>query len=273
MEDNLLKEENMLENYQNRFEDSVKERGKNYYEQNKVISCHKDNNIYYSKVRGSQDITYNVTIEKKEGELILFCDCPCEFECKHIYATLLAINDKAYDKVKLKEEVVERDTSIENIIKVIPAQDLKQYIIQQVKRNELKLDNQIFKDTFIKYYPKQKYNYYYYNLYNRLKLNINRNELLKNYQNKMVQYMMSNEYEEAFKIVKAIVEAYNDTDSLSHSMETADALLALEMPLRISYRKGNVKLKSNITNWLRKVKNKKYYNNYYLEDIIGRIKN
>ena len=271
MEKNINEEE-LFNNYQYLFDDSVKERGKNYYEQNKVISCHKDDNMYYSKVRGSQDVTYNITIEIDE-EVKFTCDCPCEFECKHIYATLLAIKDKTYDKVKLKEEVIERDTSIENILKVIPAQDLKQYIMQQVKRKELELDDQVFKDTFIRYYPKQKYNYYYNNLYNRLKLNINRNELLKNYQNKMVQYMISNEYEEAFKIVKAIVEAYNDTDSLSHSMETADALLALEMPLRISYRKGNTKLKSNINNWLRKVKNKKYYENYYLEDIIERIKN
>jgi Arc/MetJ family transcription regulator len=272
MDENLIKEEDMLKKYDKYFDDSVKERGQNYYDQNKVISCHRDDNIYYSKVRGSQDVTYNVTIERGE-DLIFSCDCPCEFECKHIYATLLAINAKAYDKVKLKEEVEERDTSIENILKVIPAQDLKQYIMQQVKRKELEIDDQVFKDTFIRYYPKQKYNYYYNNLFNRLKLNINRNELLKDYQNKMVQYMMSNEYEEAFKIVKAIVEAYNDSDSLSHSMETADALLALEMPLRIAYRKGNTKLKSNITNWLRKVKNKKYYENYYLEDIIERIKN
>src|SRR5215813_10263182 len=78
------------------FSSAVRSRGSDYFQEGRVkIKTGSDWEIY-AKVRGSR--TYNVDLSIEEDELVVHCDCP-DFEtepCKHLWATLLAANEKGY---------------------------------------------------------------------------------------------------------------------------------------------------------------------------------
>ena len=82
------------------FEYIIKKRGEDYYDCNKVLSCYKSSNKYYAKVLGSNSTNYNVEIELDEIEPKYSCTCPCDFNCKHEYAVLLAIQNRNYQEIK-----------------------------------------------------------------------------------------------------------------------------------------------------------------------------
>ena len=106
-------------------------------------------------------------------------------------------------------------------------------------------------------------------MYNALALeDTTTEELVDNYIESAKKYVNNNEFEESFKIVKSIVEAYNDTEKINFSSEVFDIISRLGIILRISFRKANEKTKKSIQQWANKLEKENYYNNYYLEDLI-----
>lgn len=76
----------------------ISERGKKYYEEHKVTYLEKIDDRYFAVVEGNEK--YLVIIQYNEENKIMqvYCSCPCEFYCKHIYAVILAIRDNMFNR-------------------------------------------------------------------------------------------------------------------------------------------------------------------------------
>lgn len=264
-------EEDLLEELDDEFSFQIKERGIDYYKSGNVILCLKDNNKYFAKVKGSNNEPYIVNIEITEDDILCDCSCPCDFPCKHEYAVLFAISNQEYTNIKLKPEVKEKKENLQNILKDIPAEDLKEYLLSPKGMNYVCFEMNSFEEYFKKYYPSQSYEYYYNNLYNALVLDNEYEKVIDSYINKIRQYISNLEYEEGFKILKSIIEAYNDSNKLNFDSYIINQFPTLGMLFRIMNRKCNKHLKDYINSYILELKKNNYYNNLYLEDIIMMI--
>lgn len=264
-------EEDLLEELDDEFSFQIKERGIDYYKSGNVILCLKDNNKYFAKVKGSNNEPYIVNIEITEDDILCDCSCPCDFPCKHEYAVLIAISNQEYTNIKLKPEVKEKKENLQNILKDIPAEDLKEYLLSSKGMNYVCFEMNSFEEYFKKYYPSQSYEYYYNNLYNALVLDNEYEKVIDSYINKIRQYISNLEYEEGFKISKSIIEAYNDSNKLNFDSYIINQFPTLGMLFRIINRKCNKHLKDYINSYILELKKNNYYNNLYLEDIIMMI--
>lgn len=78
------------------FNSVIKNRGQNYYKENKVyqVGCFGDG--YEAKVRGSNpynDYEVEIKVDDNNNITSMSCTCPYEANCKHEYATILYIRD------------------------------------------------------------------------------------------------------------------------------------------------------------------------------------
>ena len=250
------------------FEEPIKTRGENYYDAGRVVSCIKDKNHFHAKVLGSNDNCYDVNFDVDRYGVDYDCTCPCEFPCKHCYATLLAILDGEYREVDLKEEVFEVRNSLHQLVEKIPAEELKEYLLSDNGMEHVCFEVKAFENYFRNYLPVQSYEYYYNNLYNALVLDENAYDLIELDLRKVKQYINDNNYLESFKIIGAIVTALTDTNLLDSDDCVTELFPKLGMFMRITYRKGDDKVRDNINEWVNHLKENNYYNNCYLEDMI-----
>ncbi len=267
-EDNIfIKKQSLTEKCQNDFRYPIRQRGRTYYEDDDIIDCYKDkkNNQYYARVIGSRENPYEVRIEISD-DVYYQCDCPCDEPCKHEWAVLLAIDNFEYEEVNLKEEIEEKEIDIKEVIEQIPAEELKEYILNG-EEEDVWFEMIPFENNFIKYCPKQGYDFYYNRLYNSLTLNRNTVSLLTSYIHKIERYLECREYRESFLILQSIIEAFHDTANLKK-----DVLISLfpqfSMFLRIMLRKGKIEIKEEVTSWIMVLRKENYYDNIYLEDMI-----
>lgn len=261
-------EEDLLNEVQDNFSYQVKERGKDYYYSGNIVSCSKNNNKYYAKVSGTSDKPYIVKVEIKKDGVEYDCTCPYDFPCKHEFAVLMAITNKEYLNIELKPELKEKKDTLQNILKKIPAEEIKKYLLSSKGVNYVCFEMKSFEDYFKKYYPNQTYEYYYNNLFNALVVDVNYENMIDSYINKIRQYVSNQEFLESFKILKSIINAYNDTNKLNFDDYIINQFPNLGMLLRIIYRKCDFSLRKDIKNWTLELESKNYYNNLYLEDIV-----
>ena len=73
-------------------------------------------------------------------------------------------------------------------------------------------------------------------------------------------------YEQAFYIIKSIVEATHDLN-----IDITNDYPELGMYLRISYRKADIEVKKIIEKYVMKLVFNQYYDNCYLEDMISNM--
>lgn len=261
-------EEDLLNEVQDNFSYQIKERGKDYYYSGNIVSCSKNNNKYYAKVSGTRDKPYIVKVEIKKDGVEYDCTCPYDFPCKHEFAVLMAITNKEYLNIELKPELKEKKDTLQNILKKIPAEEIKKYLLSSKGVNYVCFEMKSFEDYFKKYYPNQTYEYYYNNLFNALVVDVNYENMIDSYINKIRQYVSNQEFLESFKILKSIINAYNDTNKLNFDDYIINQFPNLGMLLRIIYRKCDFSLRKDIKNWTLELESKNYYNNLYLEDIV-----
>ena len=95
---------------------------------------------------------------------------------------------------------------------------------------------------------------------------------MKNYFDYINSYIVCNDFEDSYIIIKSIVEAYHNTNRLNYNDYLINYFPKIAMFLRITYRKGSNDLKNEINKWLINVASKNYYDNLYLEDAIIGIK-
>ena len=121
----------ILENCNFDFSSEIMTRGNKYYVDGNVLQCFKVNDGFIAKVKGSADKIYTVhiNIDPLDEYVEYECDCPYEDNCKHEYATLIAINYGDYEIANLKPEITEKSESILNIIKSVPAEEIKEYLL------------------------------------------------------------------------------------------------------------------------------------------------
>lgn len=87
---------NNTKKFEDSFNSVIIERGRNYYKEGRVkLKVIKNLEEYHSQVKGSEDNIYDVDISfSNDGKSLKYkCNCPCEFPCKHVYATLLEIDE------------------------------------------------------------------------------------------------------------------------------------------------------------------------------------
>ena len=127
--------EELIKEEMNEFEYQIKSRGKDYYEKGKIKSLIKNGNMYIAKVNGTEVYDVRIFVDPVNEYIHCECDCPYEWECKHEYAVMLAILNKEYSEVELKQEISKKKISIEELIKLIPAEDLKNYILSPIGKD------------------------------------------------------------------------------------------------------------------------------------------
>ena len=264
-------EEDLLEMVDDDFEYQIKQRGKDYYNNGNVIKVYKSDNQFYAKVKGSNSNIYNVKIDNSEYRGLEYeCDCPYEYPCKHEYAVLMAITNGEYEEISLAPNILEKKISLYELIEKIPANKIKEYLLLE-EGNTVTINQKHLENHFSEYLPKQKYEYYYNNLYNELILNIDENNLTEAYLNKVKNYIDKHEFSEGYKIIKSIIEAYKDTDELNTKL--IDYLPKIGMFLRIIDRKCDPMTKDIIRKWINHLRDYYYYDSYYLEDMVSCLEN
>lgn len=69
------------------------ERGKKYYDEHKVIFLEKIEDRYFAIVEGNEKYVVVIKYDEENKIMQVYCSCPCEFYCKHIYAVILSIRN------------------------------------------------------------------------------------------------------------------------------------------------------------------------------------
>lgn len=269
----------MFRGYEEDFNYQIRQRGKEYYNKGKVTSVVKSDNTFISKVKGSGSNEYNVLItlnkedEEDEFDYIDYeCDCPYDYSCKHIFATILAIRNKEYSEIELKPIIKKHTKSLQELIEEISPYELKNYLLSEEGKKHVSFDMSNIEKNFSKYLPRQEYDFYYNPLYNNLVVDSNWYDQIAEYLSVVKNLIKSSEYEESFYICKSIVEASNDTDCLNRCDRLIEFFPSLGMNLRIIYRKASPELKDKILKWISSLEEKNFYDNLYLEDVIFTIK-
>lgn len=267
-------EKNLPSSLKSDFKEIIRNRGEDYYYQGRVLKVFKNGNEYRSKVKGSDGDIYDVLITVDDETMASYeCSCPYDDNCKHEYATLLAIAKAQYKEVELKENITEEVISVKKLIELIPAEEFKKYVLSKTYNENITLDIDMLAKEFNRYTPVQSYEYYYNNLYNKLVLeDDNILDYLDNYYEKIRTYLNSLNYQEVFIILKAIIEAYHDSNKMSLEENFFDLILKVGMFMRIIYRKPNGEVQKEIDEYATSLKNASFYNNDYLEDMILTLK-
>lgn len=182
---------------------------------------------------------------------------------------LLAIKNNEYNKTELKPFIKKNEYTIQRLIELIPAEELKKYMLSEEGKDYVCFEIEHFENHFTNYLPRQTYEFYYNNLYNSLLLDGYKENTYINTARSLIN---SGEYKEAFYAIKSIIEAANDTKVLNKWNDLIDNFPTIGMILRIIYRKSDNNVKVEIDEWLEKLKNNNYYDSLYLEDIVLTIK-
>lgn len=80
------------------FSYQIIQRGKKYYEENKIKFLEKVEDRFYAIVEGTEKYLVIIKYNEEERKMQVYCSCPCEFKCKHMYAVILAIRNKEYKR-------------------------------------------------------------------------------------------------------------------------------------------------------------------------------
>ena len=80
------------------FDYLIVQRGKRYYSESKVDFLEKFDDRYFAVVDGTEKYVIVIKYDEKLKKMQVYCSCPCEFYCKHMYAVILAIRNKEFNK-------------------------------------------------------------------------------------------------------------------------------------------------------------------------------
>ena len=82
------------DNIDDLFDENIIKRGKEYFDNNRVTYIEHQKDTTYALVCGTQNYLTVVHYLDETKEMQMSCTCDCNFFCKHMYATLLAIKNK-----------------------------------------------------------------------------------------------------------------------------------------------------------------------------------
>lgn len=91
------------------FDDRVIKNGKKFYKYNCVEFLEKIEDKYYSIVKGTEKYLVVIKDDEEKKEMLLYCTCPCHFNCKHVYGVIRSIREnkerKLYKVIYINKEV------------------------------------------------------------------------------------------------------------------------------------------------------------------------
>jgi uncharacterized Zn finger protein len=118
------------------FNNKIKSRGKEIFEGKLVKNLYELNDKYFAKVKGNEIIYYNVSINKNNNGCN--CSCECDDYCKHIYATLLLIQNSDHIlNIKTMLNELTRNNCMDIMIELIKDNP---FIIQKILKNKERID-------------------------------------------------------------------------------------------------------------------------------------
>ena len=259
----------LSEKYKERFSPQIIARGVKYFNDGNVIKCFKMKDGYVSKVAGSYGEEYTVIIKEVEDGLEMSCDCPYHDDCKHEYATLLAIDYNKYKEIELLPIIEKTPYVAIDFIQAIPSDELKEYIVKRTINDDLDITEADLKDEFVKYLPKESKEYFYNTLYNYILIeNTLPNKRIQEYIHEIRQHVDHKDYAYAFTILSAIIDAICDSKVNASTEYLIELYSKLGMFARISYRKGSQELKETYAQWIGKYAESNYNDDVYLEDLL-----
>lgn len=80
------------------FEFQIVQRGINYYEEGRVKFLEKIDDRYFAIVEGNEKYLVIIKYNDEEEKMQVYCTCPCEFYCKHMYAVIMAIRNDEFNR-------------------------------------------------------------------------------------------------------------------------------------------------------------------------------
>jgi len=80
------------------FSPQICERGKKYHEESFVKFLEKIDDRYFAIVGEENKYLVIIKYNHKRRKMQVYCSCPCEFYCKHMYAVILAIRAKEFNR-------------------------------------------------------------------------------------------------------------------------------------------------------------------------------
>lgn len=262
----------LQEKYKMLFAPQIIFRGRDYFKNNKVYDLYKDDasESYIGKVKGSDyGINYEVRIILDDNDAKMSCTCPCIENCKHEYATLMAIDENRYSTIKLLPVPEDEKIDIKNFIDSIPGDKIKEYLKRSFISEEC-IDEDDFKQYFSCYLPEKSKEYFYNMLYNNFQVGSVYN--INNFLDIAKSSLENAKYRYTFIITSSIIDAAKDSEYSDCDEILLNNYSKIGMFIRIAYRKGNDDLKFEIQEWLNKYKEKNYCDDIFLEDMIINIK-
>lgn len=263
------------------FEPQIKYRGEAYYDKNKVETVYKCGNHYKGVVWGTEyGVSYDVNIIVTENDIDMECSCPYDDDCKHEYATLLAIDANEFINIEFRP-VEDTKIDFDDLIQKIPEEELKQYLLRLNTGN-----NSIYKRDlmyrFAAYLPEKKKEYFYNTLCNEIQLAAfdeygdsealeELQERIKEFVNLSQKVLEKENYNYSFLIVSTLIEAMKEETSTIEKDYLFEEYEKIGKLIRIAFRKGDSDLKNEIKKWIKKIKKLNYYRDIYLEDMIAMI--
>ncbi len=262
--------EKLVNKYEDLFEKQIIYRGKEYHKNGMVRKVFKSENTYIAKVAGTYRNEYTIHIEISKKGIDMHCDCPYQDNCKHEYATLMAIDNKEYKTIKLLPIEELEEIKMSELLKSIPEDKLKKYI-----EDCFDIDDEIYKNDLVEefevYLPEKPRKYFYNTLFNEFQLetfSYNLGKFIK-LAEKSLEYK---KYQYAFLIVASVIEAYKDSKYEDKQKVVFINYNTFATIIRIANRKGNKTLQAGIQKWIASLKDKNYYDDIYLEDMIEMTK-
>ena len=261
----------LQEKYKCMFTPQIIFRGRDYFTKGKVAELYKDQDTesYMAKVEGSDyGVSYDVQIILEDSNVKMSCTCPCIENCKHEYATLMAIDANKYTTIKLLPIPENEKININDFIDSIPEGKIKKYLKKSFAEEEY-VNEEKFKKYFSCYLPEKSREYFYNTLFNNFQLDIvDINEFLD-----MARSSLENgKYKYTFIITSSIIDAAKESGYCDDEEIILNRYNKIGMFIRIAYRKGNDELKEEIQKWIQKYEEKNYYDDIFLEDMIIGIK-
>ena len=122
-----------LENFENEIDETILDRGLEYFEAELVVSCRRTGNTVHAQVSGSEDYEVVFTLEN-ESIVSASCDCPYDWGpvCKHIVAVMFELKDGNQEKhwqVKVSKKGNQSiEAQAEQILEKLSVDELKDVV-------------------------------------------------------------------------------------------------------------------------------------------------
>lgn len=78
------------------FEIPVLVRGTRYFDERRVLFLEKVGDRYFAVVNGNELYVVIIKYDEVSKDMQVYCSCPCDDFCKHVYAVIMAIREKQF---------------------------------------------------------------------------------------------------------------------------------------------------------------------------------